>query len=90
MANRHAIQAANTNRAASRALQAEASDIRASAESYSATTSPTIRAMCEAAVYHASRATDRAFHEPAYASVHLSMAAEALARAIQAEEDGAE
>lgn len=78
--------ATNTNIAASRALQAEASDIRASAESYSDTTNPTIRAMCEAAVYHASRATDRAFHEPAFASVHLKLAVEALGGAIEIEE----
>ncbi len=86
MANATAIQAANTNHAAARALQAEASDLRAAAESYSDTTSPTIRALCEQAVFHASRAADRAGHEPAFATVHLGLAAEALQAAIEAEE----
>lgn len=67
----------------------QAAEIRASAESYSNTTSPTIRALCEAAVFHASRAADRAAHEPAFATVHLGLAAEALQAAIEAEENGA-
>lgn len=80
------MQATNTNAAASRAIRAEAQDMRAAAESYSNTDSPTIRALCEAAVFHASRAEDRAFHEPALASAHLGLAEAALSEAIDAEE----
>lgn len=67
-----------------------ASETRATAESFSGSASPTVRALCEAAVFHASRAYDRAWHDPVFAAVHLELAEHAASGVLEAEDGGAE
>lgn len=69
--------------AATRKVQDAASLIRAEAEELAQVyaINPDVAAHAEAAVFHASRASDRARSNPAFANTHLRMARMALAAA---------
>ena len=56
------------------AIRTAAAEIRATAESYSQHPAASVRALCEQAVFHASRAADRAAHDREFAIEHLMLA----------------
>lgn len=76
-AQRQAIEA----RDAARAVCDAAADIRDRAEALRHNEEPDVQALSEAAVFHASRAADRARSNPAFAKTHLRYAKTALAQA---------
>lgn len=61
-----------------------ASEARATAESYSAHEAPEVRMLCEVAVFHASRAWDRAPHDRLLALAHLEALEHAVSGVLEA------